>query len=774
MFKHTRKLISAVLTTGLLVSTFPAAIYAEDAAVRNEVVVADDFQSYLPGAAVPNGYDGNSKGNTWRIEQSEDGNKYYSMTVDTASDGHLDNEFGRTLDEKFVFQFDIRFHDYGQVDKWLYFIDGNGNDTFIIDISSNGTITAHDGTHIGSYALNKFYTIAIEIDPKEGLMSVKFNNKWRLNDHPIGACSPSSWRFHMRTPSGESTVDFDNLLIYTGEYTMQGSSDSSKDSSAGSSALDPYALKHDLSAMYIGKDSSLVKGQQVYISQNDEIVPYRNGEVKMVPVKAFIESLGGTASWNEADKSATFTANGKSLKLSMGTRTCFLDGAEKKLLCPADVGAGNVFYAPMINLCEFFGQYLHEEDNGLMIYSENNHDSELDWINNMNVIRNICESFMFDDVTGAEIAAMIETNHPNAGHPRLIFTEEKFARIRKEINDPNGDPIYKKLFSLLTTNCNRFLNETPSGYEIRDGIRLMDVVEENSENDVSIKAKWYSYSSSSSGGGGGGGVATSSYKVNFETNGGTAVDKVEATKGKTVTLADSTKEGFVFDGWYLDSEFKQKASNPYEVTGNVTLYAKWAEKTESEKDDEPEPDDDWLNPFNDVKEGSWYFEPIKYMYEKHYCEGLGWGQFGPDINLSRAMLVTILYRIENEPEVSGGSSFADVEDGLWYADAVTWAAEKGIVTGYNGNSFAPDDLITREQIAAILFRYAQFKAQDVSESADISTFDDFHQVSSYAHEPLGWAVARGYLNGRTETSIAPADYATRAEALTVLYRFIKK
>jgi len=774
MFKHTRKLISAVLTTGLLVSTFPAAIYAEDAAVRNEVVVADDFQSYLPGAAVPNGYDGNSKGNTWRIEQSEDGNKYYSMTVDTASDGHLDNEFGRTLDKKFVFQFDIRFHDYGQVDKWLYFIDGNGNDTFIIDISSNGTITAHDGTHIGSYALNKFYTIAIEIDPKEGLMSVKFNNKWRLNDHPIGACSPSSWRFHMRTPSGESTVDFDNLLIYTGEYTMQGSSDSSEGSSAGSSALDPYALKNDLSAMYIGKDSSLVKGQQVYISQNDEIVPYRNGEVKMVPVKAFIESLGGTASWNEADKSATFTANGKSLKLSMGTRTCFLDGAEKKLLCPADVGAGNVFYAPMINLCEFFGQYLHEEDNGLMIYSENNHESELDWVNNMNVMRNICESFMFDDVTGAEIAAMIETNHPNAGHPRLIFTEEKFARIRKEINDPNGDPIYKKLFSLLTTNCNRFLNETPSGYEIRDGIRLMDVVEENSENDVSIKAKWYSYSSSSSGGGGGGGVATSSYKVNFETNGGTAVDKVEATKGKTVTLADSTKEGFVFDGWYLDSEFKQKASNPYEVTGNVTLYAKWAEKTESEKDDEPEPDDDWLNPFNDVKEGSWYFEPIKYMYEKHYCEGLGWGQFGPDINLSRAMLVTILYRIENEPEVSGGSSFADVEDGLWYADAVTWAAEKGIVTGYNGNSFAPDDLITREQIAAILFRYAQFKAQDVSESADISTFEDVHLVSSYAREPLGWAVARGYISGRTETSIAPADYATRAEAFTILYRFIKK
>ena len=200
MFKHTKKLISTALTTALIVSAFPAAGFAQDAAVKNEVVVTDDFQSYLPGAALPNGYDGSSKGNSWKIEQSEDGNKYYAMTIDTANDGHLDNEFGRTFDDKFVFQFDLRFRDYGQVDKWLYFIDGSGNDTFIIDINPNGTITAHDGTPIGSYALNKFYTIAIEIDPKAGLMSVKFNNKWRLNDHPIGACSPSSWRFHMRTP----------------------------------------------------------------------------------------------------------------------------------------------------------------------------------------------------------------------------------------------------------------------------------------------------------------------------------------------------------------------------------------------------------------------------------------------------------------------------------------------------------------------------------------------------------------------------------------------
>lgn len=292
-------------------------------------------------------------------------------------------------------------------------------------------------------------------------------------------------------------------------------------------------------------------------------------------------------------------------------------------------------------------------------------------------------------------------------------------------------------------------------------------------NNVSITANWSTYSAPS-GGGGGGGAIPASFKVNFETNGGSAVDAISAKKGDTITFATPAKEGFTFDGWYLDAALTQKASSPYEVSANVTLYAKWAEKTEADDNDAPAKDDDWLNPFNDVKESSWYFEPIKYMYERQYCEGFGWGQFGPDVNLSRAMLVTILYRIEEQPEVSGSSAFADIEDGSWYEAAVTWAAENGIVTGYNGYSFAPNDLITREQIATILYRYAQLKGQNMSGSADISAYGDSHLVSSYARSSLEWAVAEGYLNGRAESTIAPADYATRAEALTVLYRFIKQ
>lgn len=490
MFKHTKKVISAALMIAMLVSMIPFGAFAEEASVR-EVIVTDNFQTYSVGASTVGSYKGGAKGNLWKLEQEADGNKYFAMTVNTSSDAHLDGAFGKALDDKFVFQFDIRFRDYGSVNKWLYFMNDGGQDFFILDINPNGTITAHNGTPIGSYALNKWYTISVEVDAKNGLMSVKFNDKWRLVDYNLGPCAPSKWRFHMKDPAGVSTVDFDNLMIYTGEYTMDtlsGSSSSSAGSSASSNApsMDPYYLKYDLSAMYIGKDSTLVKGQQVYISQNDEIVPYKNGDVNMVPVKAFIESLGGTASWDDAEKCAIFTANGKKLVLYPGKRTCYLDGVEKTLLCASDVGAGNVFYAPMKNLCEYFGQFLHEEINGLMIYSENDHESELDWVGNMKFMRNLCETFMFDDMSGADMAAKIIENHPNNHHPRLIFSEEKFARIRAEINDPNGDPVYKKMYTELRSHCDRYLNETPSGYEIRDGIRLLAVVRENEDRMLAL------------------------------------------------------------------------------------------------------------------------------------------------------------------------------------------------------------------------------------------------------------------------------------------------
>lgn len=298
------------------------------------------------------------------------------------------------------------------------------------------------------------------------------------------------------------------------------------------------------------------------------------------------------------------------------------------------------------------------------------------------------------------------------------------------------------------------------------------------ESNVKIIASWYTFASTAGGGGGGGGASTPSYTITFVTNGGSEVAPVKIEKGASLAVELPVKEGYIFDSWYFDEALTQRVPVTYKAEKAVTLYAGWIDKAELENKVEVEKpkaeEEKWQNPFNDVKDSAWYFEAVKYMYEKQYCDGFGWGQFGPDVSLSRAMLVTILYRVEGEPAVTSNGVFADVASGSWYENAVAWASANGIVTGYNSYTFAPDDLITREQIAAILYRYAQMKGQSIADRKDISSFGDFWAVSSYATDALSWTVANGYIGGRTESELAPQNSATRAEAMTILYRFINK
>ena len=145
-------------------------------------------------------------------------------------------------------------------------------------------------------------------------------------------------------------------------------------------------------------------------------------------------------------------------------------------------------------------------------------------------------------------------------------------------------------------------------------------------------------------------------------------------------------------------------------------------------------------------------------------------RFSPDETTTRAMIVTILHRLENEPAASS-SDFTDVADGSYYADAVAWSAANGIVNGVSETSFAPEDSITREQMAAILYRYAQFKGYDISASNDLSGYTDAAQISAYAVTAMQWANAEGLITGNTATTIDPTGNATRAEVATILMRF---
>ena len=178
-------------------------------------------------------------------------------------------------------------------------------------------------------------------------------------------------------------------------------------------------------------------------------------------------------------------------------------------------------------------------------------------------------------------------------------------------------------------------------------------------------------------------------------------------------------------------------------------------------------------PFSDVKEEHWFHEAVQYVYGSGLMNGTSATLFSPNGTMNRAMLVTILYRMEGEPDVAAANAFTDVPADAWYADAVAWASAHGIVDGVGESRFAPMRSITREQMAVMLYRYAQYKGCTLEAGADLSRYADAGDISAWALEALQWANAAGLITGRTASAIVPGGTATRAEAATILMRFLE-
>lgn len=277
---------------------------------------------------------------------------------------------------------------------------------------------------------------------------------------------------------------------------------------------------------------------------------------------------------------------------------------------------------------------------------------------------------------------------------------------------------------------------------------------------VDLSGVAYYQAPSHGGSGSSGGSASTTYTLTFETNGGNAISKVTKNKGTTIDLAQyaPTKSGATFEGWYADKGLTKKITS-VKLDANTTVYAKWTEAPVSGL------------PFGDVKSADWFYNDVKYVYEKGMMAGTAADVFAPNATTTRAMIVTILYRLEGSPAVTGTSAFVDVPAGQWYTDAVNWAAANQIVNGTSATTFAPNDSITREQMAAILYRYAQYKGYDVTKKADLSGYSDNGQVSAYAKDALAWANAAKLINGVTNTTLAPQGNATRAQVSAILHRF---
>ena len=250
--------------------------------------------------------------------------------------------------------------------------------------------------------------------------------------------------------------------------------------------------------------------------------------------------------------------------------------------------------------------------------------------------------------------------------------------------------------------------------------------------------------------------------LTFDTNGGTAVSTVRSMQWSTIDLSSYTseREGYVFTGWYLDAECT-KPCDKVTMDRNITVYAGWEKIADF--------------PYTDVTADEWFFDDVRYVWDNGLIDGVTEDAFEPKANVTRAVLIEALWRAEGRPEAEIAGLFTDVAEDNASAGAIAWAKETGIANGYDDGRFGIDDVVTREQTAAFLYRYAQYKKMDVSvgEDTNILSFDDIDTASEYAIPALCWACGADILRGDGNGCLRPADTVTRAELSAQLNRLIE-
>lgn len=270
-------------------------------------------------------------------------------------------------------------------------------------------------------------------------------------------------------------------------------------------------------------------------------------------------------------------------------------------------------------------------------------------------------------------------------------------------------------------------------------------------------------------------IPTYTVTVPTAENGTITADKATAQEGDTVTLTVRPAEGYVLQSLTATCAaaapgtvpLQEKGEGIYTFAmpaGDVTVTGTFALEEEEE---EPWPP----FPFTDVPETMWYYDSVYYVYAHGLMNGTAATLFSPGNPTTRGMLVTILYRMEGSPQGAGWGPFTDVTPGAYYAQPIAWAAWNGIVNGITSTTFAPDRNVTREQMAAILYRYTAWKGWDVSQQGNLFQFTDWQKVQAYARTPLAWAVASGLIQGKENQRLDPGGPATRAEVATILQRF---
>ena len=314
------------------------------------------------------------------------------------------------------------------------------------------------------------------------------------------------------------------------------------------------------------------------------------------------------------------------------------------------------------------------------------------------------------------------------------------------------------------------LTATPNkGYHFKEwqvisgGVTIKDDKFTMPSANVEVKAI---FEKDTGGGGGGYNPPVTYYTLRFETGGGSDIPSVQGTYNTYIDLTKyvPTWRGHTFIGWYSERSLMNKVSGVY-LTKDMTVYALWR------VDKNP---NTGANPFTDVSEKDWFYGDVMFVYENGLMLGTSKTLFSPHGTATRGMMAIILWRMEGSPAPKGKNSFTDVEAGKWYADAITWTAENGIFAGYGKDKFGPDDPITREQLAAIFYRYADYKGYDLTVKGNLDKFKDADKITDYAKTAMQWAVGSGLVKGKSGNLLDPQGTATRAEIAAMLHRFIEK
>lgn len=321
----------------------------------------------------------------------------------------------------------------------------------------------------------------------------------------------------------------------------------------------------------------------------------------------------------------------------------------------------------------------------------------------------------------------------------------------------SDDTVLKVANKSLTINCNT--------YKLRSDVdwQLTNCTKSETTDDQNNPVIVITYTGGGSSSGGGGGSSSSSNKPTALVSG--SGGKVTVASDGTVTITPDAGyqiAKITVNGKEVDIPANGKLTGLDKDDKVVVTF----EKIPEEKPDES------TTPFTDVAENAWYADAVQYVYEKGIMNGTSATSFSPNETTTRGMIVTMLHRLEDTPSAIS-SGFTDVSAGAWYADAVAWAAANGVVNGISDSSFAPETAITREQLATILYRYAQLKGYDVSVSGDLSGYADASQISEYAITAMQWANENDLITGNTATTLNPQGNATRAEVATILMRFIE-